>query len=302
MTVVTRMLVAALLIAVAGCGGDGSGPSKTAQARVFFMSERTGWYNIWSMNADGSDQTAVTTGNANDIRPAVSPNGQYVVFVTTRYSANNQLALVPAAGGDPTRLTNDTLPDVDPSWSPDGQWIIFQHGSASCCTPDLYRIHPNGSGLEEVNPAITAAQHPVYAPDGVRIAYGANGIYVLDSAAATPRLLIGLAGTVGSPAWSPDGTHIAFSCADVPHGRQAVCIVPVSDTTQVEVLPSPYNEINPAWLPDGGLLYTANWDTTGYYPNDDIVRRTVTGTPGAEQRLTTLGAVDDWASAGPGSP
>ncbi len=48
--------------------------------KVVFVSDRSGGENLWIMNADGKDTTALTTGNGNQfISPAWSPDGKYVV-------------------------------------------------------------------------------------------------------------------------------------------------------------------------------------------------------------------------------
>lgn len=48
--------------------------------KVVFVSDRSGGENVWTMNADGSDTTALTTGNLNQyVSPTYTPDGQYVV-------------------------------------------------------------------------------------------------------------------------------------------------------------------------------------------------------------------------------
>ena len=48
--------------------------------RIVFVSDRSGGENVWLMNADGKDTTALTTGNINMyVSPTFSPDGKYVV-------------------------------------------------------------------------------------------------------------------------------------------------------------------------------------------------------------------------------
>jgi Tol biopolymer transport system component len=48
--------------------------------KIVFVSDRSGGENLWVMNADGKDTTALTTGNANQyVSPTWSPDGKYVV-------------------------------------------------------------------------------------------------------------------------------------------------------------------------------------------------------------------------------
>jgi TolB protein len=77
-------------------------------------------------------------------------------------------------GSGERRLTDPEMFAGDPDWSPDGEWIVFdtyplsefQHVSK---VSNLYRMHPDGSGLEQLThhetPAVRATQ-PRYTPDG----------------------------------------------------------------------------------------------------------------------------------------
>src|SRR3954470_6393559 len=48
--------------------------------KIVFISDRSGGENVWLMNADGKDTTALTTGNNNMyVSPTFSPDGKYVV-------------------------------------------------------------------------------------------------------------------------------------------------------------------------------------------------------------------------------
>jgi Tol biopolymer transport system component len=68
---VTRsVILAVVILALAGCGGD---PAPPASGRIAFKSHRDGNDEIYVMNADGSGQTNLTKNSANDRAPAWSP-------------------------------------------------------------------------------------------------------------------------------------------------------------------------------------------------------------------------------------
>ena len=75
--------------------------------------------NIWRMDVDGGNLKELTQGWL-DIRPAVSPDGQWVVF-TSRQGGSNTLVKVPSEGGRPVQLTD--YYSYYPSVSPNGKWI-----------------------------------------------------------------------------------------------------------------------------------------------------------------------------------
>ncbi len=97
---------------------------------------------IWVVPADGGEARALTAGTATDRRPAWSPDGRSVAFLSDRgregrASPINDLWRVDAADGGrdgepPTRLTDGSGPVVAFSWSPDGARIaMLGHGQGS---------------------------------------------------------------------------------------------------------------------------------------------------------------------------
>lgn len=78
------------------------------------------------------------------------------------------------------RLTEPEMFAGDPDWSPDGNWIVFSTyplREFQCCeVSNLYRMHPDGTGMEQLThydtDALRATQ-PRYTPDGQYIVFTA---------------------------------------------------------------------------------------------------------------------------------
>ncbi len=79
--------------------------------------------NIIMMNPDGSGKTTITN-TANDLEPAMSPDGNRVVFMSER-DGNQEIYVINTNGTGLTRLTNDSARDFAPVFSPDGYSIAF---------------------------------------------------------------------------------------------------------------------------------------------------------------------------------
>ncbi|MGM0667244.1 MAG: TolB family protein [Bacteroidota bacterium] len=104
---------------------------------IYFNSSRTGTMQIWRMNPDGSGQEQLTFDEYNDWFPHVSPDGQWLVFISYSkeieaddhpFYKNVYIRLMPAAGGEPRVIAylygGQGSMNVN-SWSPDSRKIAF---------------------------------------------------------------------------------------------------------------------------------------------------------------------------------
>ena len=96
----------------------------SAERKIAFASDRDGNWEIYVMNADGSNQTRLTNNSAVDRQPTWSPDGTMIVFYSDR-DGTCEIYGMNADGTGQTRLTNNTVADWDPSWSPDDTRIVF---------------------------------------------------------------------------------------------------------------------------------------------------------------------------------
>jgi Tol biopolymer transport system component len=96
---------------------DGTPAATPDGSYIVFMSNRTGAFQVWRMNLDGSNQIQLTEG-AGKNHPAISPDGRWVLYNT---SDDWHLWKVSIDGGEPSRLTEYYA--ASPSVSPDGKMI-----------------------------------------------------------------------------------------------------------------------------------------------------------------------------------
>jgi tetratricopeptide (TPR) repeat protein len=106
--------------------GPGRDPAwSPEQDRIVFngANEQGDQPGLWLMNGDGSARARLTD-NGNDIRPVWTPNGNSVVFMSSR-DGNWEVYRLNLLTTDLTRLTNHPAQDGLPSVSPDGKWVAF---------------------------------------------------------------------------------------------------------------------------------------------------------------------------------
>ncbi len=93
--------------------------------KIAFQSTRSGSYEIWVSNADGSNPLKLTSYNGPLTgSPRWSLDGQEIVY-DSRPNGNADIFAVGANGGLPRHLTYDKSDEVMPSFSRDGRWIYF---------------------------------------------------------------------------------------------------------------------------------------------------------------------------------
>lgn len=215
---------------------------------------------LWLLRPGAPQPVQVTRGSA-DVAPAWSPTGDRIAFLRA-VDGPPQVWVLPVTGGEPRQLTTLPLGAGAPAWSPDGASIAF-----SAVTD---RAAATGEG------PCTAATPPPVVTDRVDFKLDGAGlvgtrrrhVHVVDVATGTVRQVTRGDWHASDPAWSPDGTRLAFSAAvdddsDLTLRSSAHVVDAVARDARPERVGSPQWQIGPVgWLPDGtGLLAVGRTDT-----------------------------------------
>jgi Tol biopolymer transport system component len=180
-------------------------------------------FDLYVMDADGSNLRRVTVGGLNPIDPAWSPDGSWIAFDTGR--GGGIMKVHPDGAGltrlDPGVGANES--DWWPSWSPDGTRIAFTRVDTATFGNDLLVMDADGRGA--------------------RVAVSGSDVG---------------GGQVYQPAWSPDGRLIAFAARGDGHhvsiwgwdAARALEGDPTNHPWQITAS-EPGNDMGPVWI-DGG--------------------------------------------------
>jgi Tol biopolymer transport system component len=214
---------------------------------------------VWIANADGSQPHKVEGVPAQyystERRPAISPDGRWIVVFRAEAGPNGDLWLVPSAGGEARRLTFDTREGGSPAWTPDGRRIVFSSARAGSRT--LWQIPVAGGQPEPLTTGSGDDDEPEVSRDGKRLVYTnvkrSWSLRFRDAASAEPRTLLEKHTELIFPIFSPDGTRLVF------FGRQdrAVSVSSIrTDGSDVRQLTGG-TELNhmPVWSADGASVY-----------------------------------------------
>ena len=182
-----------------------------------------GGVEIHVMSADGSGRVQLTHGETDEmLGPAWSPDGSKIAFFgdDPLGRALYQLFVVNADGSDVTQITTELGASSDPDWSPDGSKLGFTRlspadGGGFPCCGQVYVMNPDGTGQTQLTgpdePSFEAPEnvHPVWAPDGTRIAFSSNreafgrfDVWTIDPDGAS-ELQVTTSGRDGLGDWQP---------------------------------------------------------------------------------------------------
>jgi TolB protein len=224
-------------------------PSWSPDARtVAYTSYRRGYPDIFlALIYQGIQQEPTTRGTQNYL-PVFSPDGTRIAFVSSRAGNDAEIYVMNRDGSNLRRITNNPGIDVTPTWSPTGTQIAFTSDRAG--TPQIYIVGADGLNLRRLTTTESYADRPTWSPAPYNeIAFAARtgpgyDIKVYDLASGQTRQITFGEGTNESPAYSPNGRHIAFSSTRA--GRVQVFTIG-RDGRGLKQVTREGNNFTPAW-------------------------------------------------------
>ena len=172
-------------------------------------------WDLYIVNADGSNQQLLTKDEHNNRWPDVTPDGRYIVFESWRASqAGGSIWRIDIDGSNPTPLTSGGW-SAAPSISPDGNWVVYESYAKGKLA--IWKTSINGG--EPVLISELLADEPAISPDGTLIAcfYYPTGqtakIAVLPFEGGQPLHIFDVDKGVRdkTPRWTPDGKTVIYS-------------------------------------------------------------------------------------------
>ena len=229
--------------------------------RMVYLAEVAGVQQLFTSNVDGGDVRQITHDAFDHEDPAWSPDGRKIAYVSD--ADNGQvITLMNPDGSGAQALSPRSVHAIHPSWAPDSDSVLY------CTTDDLDPPRKNESDIFRLvlstgalTKVITGGVNtfPVLSPDGKHIAYRKiidstnSEVFLADADGGNPRNLTHHPAFDGWPAWSPDGTRIAF--ASNRGGNQQIYVMDADGSHVTPVVHREGRATAPRWTPDGQALY-----------------------------------------------
>jgi TolB protein len=241
------------------------GSVSLANSRIYYVNEqRPGVKEIWSMEADGSNQKQLTVYKSISIMPAVSGDGRLLAF-TTFARGNPAITIQSLETGRRLPFYNEVSPlTATPEFTPDSRQVLF--ASSVSGWAQIYIANLDGSGMRRVSYSRSIDMEPKVNPKtGSDLVFlsdrgGLPQIYRMSMEGADVARLTSGEGEAVNPAWNPDGQHIAFAWTrGYAPGNYNIFVMDVASRQFVQLTHGAGRNENPSWAPDGRhLVFSSN--------------------------------------------
>ncbi len=206
--------------------------SPDSRTLAFISTRGSGTANLWLLNLATKKYTNLTSNQGGNFRPAWSPDGNWIAFSSDRDAdagvfpgqwellQSTGIYIIHPDGTGLRRVTKTGGVAGSPAWSPDGKQVLFYETDET----GAYMAKSARSRTEFVSIDIATSQRIQYAAsnetklspkflaggmigyclrttdnkDGIRVWYPDRRVVPI------------IEGTVHSPSWSPDGTHLVY--------------------------------------------------------------------------------------------
>ncbi len=163
-------------------------------------------YDIYTMNADGTQLKNLTDTPQSDWVPVWSPDGQKIAFFSDR-DGDSEIYIMDKDGSNLVQLTDNTGYDGTPRWSPDGTKLAFDTDRDGGDW-DIYIMNPEGSDPSPVTNNTSSDFAASWSPDGSWLVYlsnadGDNEIFIIDVNGQNQKKLTNNAANDIAPIWLP---------------------------------------------------------------------------------------------------
>jgi Tol biopolymer transport system component len=192
---------------------------------------------IYAYSEKARSLTRITNVRGYDAEAGYSPDGQWIVFSSTRTAYDHTLTeaeqkqlstdpswfgeiyIMKADGSDQRRLTTTPGYDGGPFFTPDGNKILWRSFDEQGLIANVWTMNPDGSDKKQITDFKAMSWAPYMHVSGEYILFASNKlgfenfeIYMVDAAGTKEPVRVTYSdGFDGLPVPSPDGTQIAFT-------------------------------------------------------------------------------------------
>jgi TolB protein len=241
----------AITIAVIACGGGGT----SAPLEITYISEEDGNAEVFSILADGSENSKRLTSTRNDgeSSPKYSPDASSIAFLSDR-KGDNDLYVMDILGNGEQRAVETDGKRTSFAWSPDGTRIAYVSEDAD--GTEIHVVDVEEKQERRLTKNAATEQLGNWSPDGIWIVYAVTddsefqGIYKKNPDGVDEIQLT--KSPDSKPQFSPDGSGIAYE--SIRNGKLEIYIIDEDAENETNVSGGDSDDHDFDWSPDSRKL------------------------------------------------
>ena len=256
---------------------------------------------IWIAGVEGENAHVLVHGVPFrwETEPRVSPDGRMVALaLRSTGGPYGELGIADVSTGTVRLLTKDNALALSPAWSPDSRNVYFSSSRGG--TLNVWKIGADGRGLRQITAGEGDDAEIDVSNDGKRLVFGTVrtniGLSQLDTHAKRGEPIVKILTTDPArnefaPAFSPDGTHVAFFTNLKGEENESIGVADANGGSATQLVRDSRVNLFPRWSPDGThILYGSSSD-------QGIEYRSIAVSGGAPQTIMS-GAADNIMDVG----
>lgn len=242
---------------------------------VFTSTRHNEHPDIYLQKVDGQSVTQLTCDNCDDAFPTFSPDGKTIAFCSTR-SGNWDIYTMDLDGKNVTQVTSGPMQDLHPSFSPDGSRLVFCSSGGRSGQWELWVVNLSNNEKQMVGTGLFPRWSPNKNKDTIAFQRARQrgsrwfSLWTMDLVDGEARHVTEVAvssnAAIVSPAWSPDGSKLAFGTIvdpartvnGKPPGQQDVWTVDADGSNRHRITDGAGANTEPCWANDGRIFFVSD--------------------------------------------
>ena len=231
--------------------------------------------NLYMQRVDGLSVTQLTNDPSDHAFPVFSPDGKKIAFCSTR-AGNWNLYLMDADGRNVVQVTNGAAQDMHPSFSPDGSKLVYCSLGGRSGQWEIWTIELGSGARKMIGFGLFPSWSPRHDIDLIAFQRARQrgsrwfSLWTMTLVEGEGRLVTEIAvssnAAIVSPAWSPDGSRIAFATivepqraeAAHPVGQQDIWTINADGTERHRLTDGSASNLTPFWAADNRVYFVSD--------------------------------------------
>lgn len=220
--------------------------------------------NIYKQAIGSLAKTRLTYGNRTDLYPAISPEGDEILFSSNRTGSNLTLWRISLAGGGGiTKITNTMAEDYAPCISPDKTVVVYTSNPPGAREPQIWKVGYNGL----LPTQLRVGRSPHVSPDGTKILFvrldrdsRKSQLWSMSMGGSEETQLTSNTDfNLQDARWSPDGQTIIYASNEGVDSRKRqnfdIWMIHADGTSKTQLTTNGSHDDSPCWDRSGKFIY-----------------------------------------------